>query len=277
MVRARGFLLSAVSGGILWMFATTGLSAQQVDLSTAAAQMATAINNSKEKTVAVFDFVGPGKSITPLGQKLAEDFSETLAKSHGKFKVIDRNAVLKSFPKASPAPATATDEGYMVLSALDMGWKTAVVGSIGIDNGTIVLDIQDARTESGDEVALVQARIPLSDELKQLIPPPLSSPIGRADLPVAGENAYSMPRCIHCPNAIYSDFAAKHKFQGVVVLSVVVPPGGRPTDITVVKALPGLTMSAIRAVSAWKLQPATDPNGNPAAVQTTIEVTFRLY
>lgn len=282
--RGPRLLVLARLSGIISMscaflsFSARSLCAQQNDLSAAASQMAAAINKSGERQAAVFDFVGPGKRVTPLGQKLADEFSAELAKSHTRFRVMSRGAVAKSFPEADLAPATGADEGYMVLAALDMGWDTAVVGSFTIQQGTIVLDIQSVRAERGDQIALIEDRIPISDELKRIIPEPAPTGVtGRMNGASGGNAGYSMPRCISCPPAVFPEFAKDNKIQGVVVLSAVIRLDGSPTDIAVVRAVPGLTTSAIRAVSTWKFQPGAGPDGNPAVVRTKIEVTFRLF
>lgn len=269
-------LIGAICG-IVFLIAAIGLPAQQNDLSSAASQMAAAVNKSKQKTVAVFDFVGPNSVLTPLGRKLADEFNDALSKSHKKFKVEDRSAVVKSLPRGALAPATAANKGLQVGAALDMGWKTAVVGSFTVEHETIVLSAEAANAENGDRIALVQAQISLTDALKQLIPNLQPSMDVQSKPPMGGQAGYSMPRCIRCPQATYSKAAADDKTQGVVVLSTIVTLDGRAIDIAVVKDLPGLTTSAIRAVSGWEFQPATDSNGNPTPVRALVEVTFRLY
>jgi len=74
----------------------------------------------------------------------------------------------------------------------------------------------------------------------------------------------------------YSEEARKAKFQGTVVLAVVVDDTGRPRDIRVVRALGlGLDEKAIDAVQKWKFRPGM-LNGKAVAVQATVEVNFRL-
>jgi protein TonB len=95
--------------------------------------------------------------------------------------------------------------------------------------------------------------------------------------PSAGTNGYGEPACLYCPSPAFSDEAVKAKYQGVVLLRVVVTPDGRATNIQVVKGLGvGLDEKAIEAVRGWKFRPASGPDGKPSAVTTLIEVTFRL-
>lgn len=97
-------------------------------------------------------------------------------------------------------------------------------------------------------------------------------------IPNAGSGGYGYPACLYCPKADYSDEAMKVKVMGVVVLSVVITPDGRATDIHVSKGLGlGLDENAIAAVRKWRLKPALGPDGKPASVRVPIEVTFQLF
>jgi TonB family protein len=87
----------------------------------------------------------------------------------------------------------------------------------------------------------------------------------------------SAPRVLFSPDPEYSEEARKAKYQGTVVLWVVVGPDGRPRDIRVQRTLGlGLDEKAVEAVRQWKFDPARK-NGQPVAVQINVEVNFRLY
>jgi periplasmic protein TonB len=74
----------------------------------------------------------------------------------------------------------------------------------------------------------------------------------------------------------YSEEARKAKFQGTVVLFVVVDEHGNPRDLKVIRPLGlGLDQKAIEAVEKWKFSPGKK-DGKPVPVQATIEVNFRL-
>jgi TonB family protein len=74
----------------------------------------------------------------------------------------------------------------------------------------------------------------------------------------------------------YSEEARKAKFQGTVVLYVVVDEKGQPRDLKVIRPLGlGLDEKAIEAVQKWRFRPG-QLNGKPVAVAATIEVNFRL-
>jgi protein TonB len=74
----------------------------------------------------------------------------------------------------------------------------------------------------------------------------------------------------------YSEEARKAKWQGTVVLSLIVDDKGQPQELKVVRALGlGLDQKAIEAVIKWRFKPGMK-DGKPVAVMATIEVNFRL-
>lgn len=87
----------------------------------------------------------------------------------------------------------------------------------------------------------------------------------------------SAPRPIYSPDPEYSEEARKAKYQGVVVLAVVIGPDGRPRDIHLARSVGlGLDEKAIEAVKTWRFEPAKKDN-QPVSVAVNIEVSFNLY
>src|SRR5581483_6261814 len=87
----------------------------------------------------------------------------------------------------------------------------------------------------------------------------------------------SAPRPIFSPDPEYSEEARHAKYQGTVILYVIVGPDGKPHDVRVMRSLGmGLDEKAIDTVKTWRFDPARK-NGQPVAVQISVEVTFRLY
>jgi TonB family protein len=87
----------------------------------------------------------------------------------------------------------------------------------------------------------------------------------------------SAPRALFTPDPEYSEEARKAKYQGTVVLWLVVDQNGRPQNIKVARSLGmGLDQKAMDAVRQWKFEPAMK-DGRPVAVQINVEVNFRLY
>jgi TonB family protein len=90
-------------------------------------------------------------------------------------------------------------------------------------------------------------------------------------------NGVSAPRAIYSPDPEYSEEARKAKYQGVVVLWLIVGPDGKPRDVRVSRPLGmGLDEKAVETVQRWRFDPAMK-DGHPVAVQINVEVNFRLY
>ncbi len=86
----------------------------------------------------------------------------------------------------------------------------------------------------------------------------------------------SPPSVIYKVEPEYSEEARKAKFQGTVLLFVVVDEHGNARDIRILRPLGlGLDQKAIEAVQKWKFSPGKK-DGKPVPVQAQIEVNFRL-
>lgn len=97
-----------------------------------------------------------------------------------------------------------------------------------------------------------------------------------------GGGAYRIGGGVSAPAVIlkvepeYSEEARKAKFQGTVLLSVVVDEKGNPRDLRVVRPLGlGLDEKAIEAVMKWRFRPGLK-DGRAVPVSAYVEVNFRL-
>lgn len=87
----------------------------------------------------------------------------------------------------------------------------------------------------------------------------------------------SAPRVLYAPDPEFSEEARKAKYQGTVVLWVVVGSDGRTHEVRIQRSLGmGLDEKAIEAIRRWTFDPARK-DGIPVAVQVNVEVNFRLY
>jgi periplasmic protein TonB len=92
-----------------------------------------------------------------------------------------------------------------------------------------------------------------------------------------GVGGVTAPACGYCPNPPFTDEARAAKFNGSVLLQVVVTAEGRVENISVTRKTGyGLEANAIEAVRKWQFRPAKGPDGNAVAAVVTIEVTFRI-
>ena len=86
----------------------------------------------------------------------------------------------------------------------------------------------------------------------------------------------SAPVPVFRPEPEYSEEARKAKWQGAVLLSLVVDENGVPQEIKVVRSLGlGLDQKAIEAVQKWRFKPGLK-DGKAVPVSANIEVNFRL-
>lgn len=90
-------------------------------------------------------------------------------------------------------------------------------------------------------------------------------------------NGTSPPRPTYTPEPEFSEEARHARFQGIVVMKVVVSKTGNIVRIKLEKPLgKGLDENAMEELKSWRFEPATR-NGQPVAVEMHIEVSFNLY
>jgi protein TonB len=88
----------------------------------------------------------------------------------------------------------------------------------------------------------------------------------------------SAPVVLIQPEAEFSDEARRAKYQGIVVVSLIVDAQGNPQNPRVVRALGmGLDEKALEAIRKYKFKPAMKDGKTPVPVMISVEVNFRLY
>lgn len=98
----------------------------------------------------------------------------------------------------------------------------------------------------------------------------------------AGDKVYRLSDGVQPPSVIHkvepkmTPEARDAKFEGSVMLSIIVNTEGIPRNIKVIRGSKyGLTESAIEAVKQWRFRPGRK-DGKPVRVKATVEVNFRL-
>jgi TonB family protein len=88
----------------------------------------------------------------------------------------------------------------------------------------------------------------------------------------------SAPQPLLTPEAEFSDEARRAKYQGEVMITLIVDAQGNPQNPRVVRPLGmGLDEKALEAVRKYKFKPAMKDGKTPVPVIITIAVNFRLY
>jgi len=112
-----------------------------------------------------------------------------------------------------------------------------------------------------------------------LVPPMaglfLSALLVLADNPARYIDYDEPPRPLEMTRPNYPSEAFSKKVEGTVEIEFVVDETGRPTDLRVVKSIPGLDEAALACVKKWRFKPA-QKEGKPVKSTALAPVTFRI-
>jgi len=277
----RRQLLSVMFAVLTLFTAVPSALSQDSPLDAAAEKIADAVSQAKIRDVIVFDFSGPDRKITPLGQKLASQFSAALGKSAAKLRVEDRSQIPGAL-QAKSYPLDFVDWGELAHSfAQDIQVESFVMGELSVRGDQLNVVISSYRSDTGKNITSTQIAWPVTGDDESMMTENLadvSLPHDLAPYPNSGAKGYRTPACLYCPRAEYTPESRARRISGMVQLVGIVGEDGQFSDIRVLKPLPyGLSAAAVKAVSSWRLKPAIGPDGKPAAVRQLVEVTFQLY
>ena len=214
----------------------------------------------------------------PLGVWLAKQVSAALAASVPDFQPVyssESPALVKEEPWGN---YPTYDPKKVQDAAKKAGADLVVIGNFApFEEGlgiSLSMEKRDGKNLTGES----NGKIALTPEMTALVPQPL-----RYDLPAdgiyrAGWGGIGIPMCLHCPDPDYSSEERARKYEGVVVMEVVIGVNGEVLRIVVKKApSTALAMLVASTVKNWKFQPALGPDGKPVAVRVPVDVTFRPH
>ena len=242
-----------------------------------AARIAEPISKAHAKSVLVIDLLGPELHSHPLGSWLADQLAASLRRDFPMLQIADRSqtTTTRNSNEARESLQTAINEGKKQARAL--GASTVILGSFaGLPRGIGITLMAWESSDNGRRFGEANGLVPLSNEMTAVSHGPIPSFEG--GIARAGLGGITSPKCVRCPQPGYTSRARAAKYQGTVVLDVVVNAEGRTEKIVVVRG-PGLGLEemSIKAVSGWRLQPSRDPDGVPVSARTEVEVTFKLF
>jgi TonB family protein len=144
------------------------------------------------------------------------------------------------------------------------------------------VDIElDQPLHSPDEAKALLERVffPESETMQHARPE-----LRRADFNLASTAVYHIekgkvkaPKATYTPEPGYSDAARQARYQGTMILDIIIDESGNIAQVRVVRALGmGLDENAMEMIRTWRFDPATR-NGEPIPVEMQIEVSFNLY
>jgi TonB family protein len=269
------------------------------DFDSLASEVAGAIDkaaaDSAHTIVLVTDFTEPNDPESQLAMVLAQNFAQSLRSHARNFTVIYRADIEAAISNHKLPIGALSSRSIIDCYAPELGATLILGARIEYTPENLILDL-GTRSLAGDyEISAKKIITPLTAAMETLKSQPAvaTKAIFEEDKAVwvrderskatitsavSGAGGYSYPACLNCPQAKYTDAAVKAKLAGTVTLSVVIGADGKAQRISVQRALPcGLDQRAIEAIKDWSFRPATGPDGKPAAVIQTIEVTFHLY
>jgi TonB family protein len=266
--------------GVLCVFALIAIPpsrAQQPDFKALAVQAARAVEDAKAESVVVFDFVGPDTYVSELGREMADQFSTSLANTGGKFRVIDRAKMRQAVESNRFAPEIVAEPEMATWLAKSVSANSAIFGKLSLDGSALKLTVDCFRVKDDDVSGSFRVTYPLTDVWKALIARNVDPDSGVAsmdkDKPLPQTQ---QPGCRDCPRPDFPKAARYEKYQGAVVMLVVIGKDGRARDFRVAKSLRyGLTLAAVQAVQKWAFSPAKGQDGEPIDLRFPIEVVFR--
>jgi TonB family protein len=243
-----------------------------------AARIAEPLRKAKAKKVIVVDLRAPGFQARPVGKWLADQLSAALQRDFPELEVLDRSS-LTANANDDPSPKDQSVAFQKDMKrARSHGARVLISGTFARVPQGIGISLSSASL-SNDRRLFVQAHgaLPTSAQFATLFPEPIPVIESKDGFPKGGTGGLTSPECISCPIPDYSDAQRRARYEGVVVLEIVVTADGRTGNISVVsRPGTGLEENAVRAVRGWRFKPAVDLDEKPIAVVVPVEVTFRL-
>ncbi len=267
--------------------------AQRTEIEKLAADLASKLpttqrSESDGTRIVVFPFIRSQGQVTDLGALLAQQFAKSIGEQKKDLDVAGPEQIQAVLSEEKLAEDVLLDLRVWTWLAKKIGATVFFSGLLEHKQDGFHLTVRAVRALDGKEMAVSQVMIPTTPEYEKLFATDSPSiPLGipkevpsssKAKPPFKpGRDGTTYPECSYCPNARFPDEARKIKFEGAVLLDIMVSPEGRASDISIVRGLPfDLNKSALEIIQTWRFKPSMDRSGNAVPVHVLIEVFFRL-
>ena len=190
-------------------------------------QIAGPLEKKKVKRVIVADLLDPDGRSHPVGRFLADRLSAVLLRDYPTLEII-------SFSHSQSAPEDSVARDLTQTSeetrkwATKLGAKVVITGSFAKAPRGIGISLAAIKTNSGQMYSQTNGLLPMSEEISALSGEPLPAPKG--GFAKAGVWGVGIPVCSYCPIPPYTDQARAAKYEGKVLLQVVITTEGRAAD-----------------------------------------------
>jgi TonB-like protein len=262
-------------------------------------QLATRILQNADKAgckkgsckILVNNFAGPTGATSRLGMQLADALSAQLAAQAQDIQIVDRGKLQEYLARERIGSKLLEDDNAARWLATENGATVVLVGYLrggGAERNLHVqlLDTRDFGKKEpkshGRTEEVTFADLGSEGDLDAVEPygtlPELPGAEGAFQYSKDGAGHKVVPpHCSYHPDPPYSEPARTVKFQGTLVLQVLVSESKEISAMQIVKGLPfGLNGHAIETVQRWRCDSVT-VDGQPRATKVPIEVSFRLY
>ncbi len=236
--------------------------------------------------ILVADFVFPTGATSQLGMQIADEFSKELASQQSAIQIIERSR-LRAYLEQQSIPSTLlNNEKAMRWLGKQLGATAVLVGTTEDEGDSVRVQVNLRSCEKEKAGPVEGFTFPYAgskDPFTALDFPAKAASVDNSSTDPAvfraraGVGGVTSPICLYCPQPSYTNPARAAKFQGTMLLDVIVSPDGEMKSASFIRGLPfGLNDKAVEALRRWKFRPAT-LNAQPVMVKVQIEVTFRLY
>jgi TonB family protein len=238
-------------------------------------QLAKKLKPLKPKLVAVADFTSPDGSIAGQSDYLSWFLSSSIQERGRKYlHVAEHSTFNTDLTKQLNTSLTSVTSQELQDAASRLGVDVLIIGTVLKRETSYFFEIAAIRVTDGSTLATTKTSMRVTEFLESLVSPfsaKESGPIFKAGIDGVGQ-----PKCIYCPEPSYTNLALAKRVEGASVFEVVISAEGQVHQLRPSRLLGyGLDEEAFETIKKWKFKPATNKEGAPVPILTTIEVTFR--
>lgn len=231
--------------------------------------------------ILVADFSLPSGFTSQFGLKLADQFSKELASRQNSIQAIDRSALKTYLERERISPDLLKSDRALRWLGKELNATAVLTGITKGQESSVNVQLKLLSCGKDKQAPAEEFSLPLPEAKDALSGfDPIANAVSK-DRWASAPAAYSagggtFPICLYCPPPPYSEAARAAKFEGQVVLDVVVSEEGKVKWTRIIRGAPfGLNQEAVNTVRQWKFRPGVH-DGKPVSVLLPLDLGFRL-
>ena len=261
-------------------------------LDTACSNLAVEIQKRHFPSVSVFGAAWSIENFTELGSVIGDAVSSHLATKASGFTLVDRDQLRDKLEadRMSSLMALRTDSAQWLAGDLKIPAVVLVTLS-DLKERLMVIHLSlfhsnprqfDSNPGHDRPLADFKFDLPVSALLFESLHRSLLTADLIAKPPANKELANmvrgrSMPECTYCPRPDYTEDARRARWRGSILLSALVTPQGKATEILILESAPYLIdRSMVDDIKDWKFKPALDASTQPVAKRVQLTASFDI-